>query len=127
MSEPREPGDPDDPSQSRPQPRAPRPPGEPGMSPADLIEALLELTSRAGIEVRILPRSGGRASEDELRPRESAACRVGERVWVMLAPEDPPLRQAEVLAATLVRHRAAFLQESFLLPAVRAFVDRVEI
>jgi len=105
----------------------PREPGEPGMAPADLIEALLELASRSSIEVRILPRAGGRASEDGLRPHESAACRVGERVWVMLAPEDPPLRQAEVLAAALVRHRATFLQESFLLPAVRAFVDRVEI
>ncbi len=110
-----------------PEPGGPGRPGESGMAPADLIEALLELASRAGIEVRILPAAGGRAAEDELRPRESAACRVGKRIWVMLAPEDPPLRQAEVLAATLVRHRAAFLQESFLLPAVRAFVDRVEI
>lgn len=100
-----------------------------GMQPRDLLEALLELASRAALEVRVLsPSSAGAGGPtSDLRPTQSGACRVGQRVWVVLAPDDPPLRQAQALAEALVRHRPAFLGETFLLPAVRSFVDRVSV
>lgn len=96
------------------------------MSPRDLLEQLLELASRAQLEVRILARPGTSDSPREFSLTESAACRVGDRIWVVLAPDDPSLRQAEVLAGALVRHRSTFLGETYLLPAVRSFVDRME-
>ena len=94
-----------------------------GMRPRDLLEALLELASRAELEVRVLSQSGQAA---EFQPTESAACRVGARIWVVLAPDDPPDRQAWVLAGALARYRREFLEESYVAPAVRAFIDRVE-
>jgi hypothetical protein len=90
------------------------------MRPGDLLEALLELANRAELEVRVLSRTGSGA---EFQPTESAACRVGVRIWVVLAPDDPPARQAEVLAGTLARYRRDFLEESYVAPAVRSFID----
>jgi hypothetical protein len=90
------------------------------MEPGALLEALLELADRADLEVRVLstPGSGG-----EFRPTESAACRVGERIWVVLAPGDPTYHQASVLAAALGRFRADFLEDTFVPPGVREFLD----
>ena len=93
---------------------------EAGMPARDLLEALLGLAERADLEVRILSAA---ASQREFRPQESAACRVGERVWVVLAPDDPPLHQATVLAQALVRYRTEVVEESFLAPGVRDFVE----
>ena len=90
---------------------------------ADLLEALLELASEAQLEVRVLSRA---AAALDNAPTESAACRVGARIWVVLAPDDPPARQAEVLAEALARHRAEYLEGRFLTPAVRDLIERVD-
>jgi hypothetical protein len=94
-----------------------------GLQPRDLLEGLLELAVAAALEVRVLSAS---ASAAENAPMGSSACRVGERVWVVLAPADPPLHQARVLAEALARYRAEFLESRFLSPALRDFVDRVD-
>jgi len=97
--------------------------GASGLSPRDLLEGLLELAAAAELEVRMLSAAAGAM---EHAPTGSAACRVGTRVWVVLAPSDPPLHQAEVLAGALARFRADFLETRFLSPALREFVDRVD-
>ena len=93
------------------------------MEARDLLEALLELAAEADLEVRVLSNSAAAA---ENAPTESAACRVGARIWVVLSPADPPMHQAEVLASALARFRAAFLEDRFLSPALREFVERVD-
>ncbi|MBW2423336.1 MAG: hypothetical protein JRG86_03770 [Deltaproteobacteria bacterium] len=98
-------------------------PEEQGMPATQLLEALLELATRAQLEVRVLSRA---ASQMEHGPTSSAACRVGERVWVVLAPDDPAIHQARVLAQALGVHRGEFLDTVFVAPAVRAFVDRLK-
>ncbi len=95
-----------------------------GMEPAALLEALLELADRTQFEVRVLSAASARA---ELAPTGSAACRVGDRIWVVLAPDDPALHQARVLAVALGRYRADFLEESFVAPGVREFVEQVSV
>jgi len=93
------------------------------MDPREMLEVLLELAGRAELEVRVL---GSSAAGQDLRPTSSAACRVGKRVWVVLAPDDPPRYQAQVLAAALGRFRGEFLEETFVAPAVRALIDSSE-
>jgi hypothetical protein len=95
---------------------------ESGMDPSTLLETLLELADRTRLEVRVLSAAAGQA---DFSPTGSAACRVGDRIWVVLAPDDPPLHQAGVLAETLVRFRSDFLEECFLAPGVRAFVEQI--
>jgi hypothetical protein len=95
---------------------------EVGMETGKLLEALLELADRARLEVRVL--SAG-SNAVEFAPTRSAACRVGERIWVVLAPDDPPLDQAEALAEALGRYRAEFLEENFVSPGVRAFLEQI--
>jgi hypothetical protein len=92
-----------------------------GMDGASLLEGLLELADRAEFEVRILSASSAAADN---APRGSAACRVGHRIWVILAPDDPPLHQARVLAGALGRYRAEFLEDHFVAPGIRDFIDR---
>jgi hypothetical protein len=94
---------------------------ETAMEPGVLLEALLELADRADLEVRVLSEVG---SGSEFRPTESAACRVGERIWVVLAPSDPSNHQAQVLATALSRFRADFLEDTFVPPGVREFLDQ---
>ena len=93
-----------------------------GMQPGPLLEALLELADRAELEVRVLSLT---ASGAEFRPTESAACRVGSRIWVVLVPDDPPAHQARVLAEALGRFRAGFLEGIFIAPGVRNFIESV--
>ena len=90
------------------------------MDPRKLLEELLDLASRAELEVRALSTS---PSDAEFRPTESAACRVGDRVWVVLAPGDPAEHQAKILAEALGRFRESFLEEMFIAPGVRDFID----
>ncbi len=94
-----------------------------GMRDKDLLEALLELAHEAELEVRILSNHAA-ATENALT--QSAAARVGARIWVVLAPNDPAEHQARVLAETLARHRAEFLESRFVAPALRDFIDRVD-
>lgn len=94
---------------------------EVGMAPRDMLEGLLELASRAELEVRTLTQA---ASAADFSPTESSACRVGERVWVVLAPDDPLPHQISVLAGALGRFRAEFLEDNFVAPGVRDFIER---
>lgn len=93
-----------------------------GMTETALVEALLELANRADLEVRVLSGAGAGV---EFRPNESAACRVGERIWVVLAPDDPAAHQARVLGEALCRFRAEFLEEVFVAPGVRDFLGEI--
>lgn len=95
---------------------------EVAMEPSVLLEGLLELADRAQLEVRVLPRSD---SHGDFRPSESAACRVGERIWVVLAPNDPSSHQAHVLGEALRRFRAKFLEDTFVTPGVREFLEQL--
>ncbi len=92
------------------------------MDETRLLEALLELADRSELEVRVLSPSSTAA---DYAPTSSATCRVGERIWVVLAPDDPALHQAEVLAGSLCRYRSEFLEEQFIAPGVREFLDRM--
>jgi uncharacterized protein with GYD domain len=92
------------------------------MDEQKLLEALLELASRGDLEVRVLSQSAGAA---DYAPTSSAACRVGDRIWVVLAPDDPILYQAEILAQALGRYRSDVLESSFIAPGVREFLDRM--
>lgn len=93
------------------------------METRDLIENLLELAHEAELEVRILSAAAAAA---DFSPTESAACRVGSRIWVVLSPNDPLDQQAEVLAGALSHFRSEFLEARFLTPAVRDFIERVD-
>lgn len=96
---------------------------EAGMAARDLLEGLLSLADQAQLEVRILSATAAAA---ENAPSESAACRVGTRIWVVLCPDDPPEHQAEVLAGALSRYRGEFLEGQFMAPALRDFLERVD-
>jgi hypothetical protein len=50
---------------------------------------------------------------------------VGERIWVVLAPDDPPQPQAAIISEALGRYRAGYLEENFIAPGVRDFVERM--
>jgi hypothetical protein len=93
-----------------------------GMDETRLLEALLELAERTQLEVRVLSSSSAAV---DYAPTSSAACRVGERIWVVLAPDDPVLHQARVLAESLCRYRSDFLEDNFIAPGVRDFLDRM--
>ena len=92
------------------------------MEARDLLEALLELAERAQLEIRVLSR---RSASSEFAPTESAACRVGDRVWVVLVPDEPAESQAEILARALGRYRAGFLESRFVAPGVRDFIEQM--
>lgn len=96
---------------------------ERGMPVKELLEGLLELAHEAELEVRVL---SAQAAAAENAPTQSAAARVGARIWVVLASNDPPEHQARILAGALARHRAAFLEERFVTPGLRDFIDRVD-
>lgn len=96
---------------------------ESGMRAKDLLEGLLELAHEAALEVRIL---SSQAAAAENAPTQSAAARVGARIWVVLAPNDPPEHQARILAGALAQHRAEFLEGRFVTPVLRDFIDRVD-
>ena len=96
---------------------------ESGMDSRDLLESLLELADGAQLEVRVLTAA---AASVEFSPTESAACRLGTRIWVVLSPNDPIDHQTEVLAGALSRFRADYLEGRFVPPAVRDFIERVD-
>ncbi|MBJ20408.1 MAG: hypothetical protein GY910_20315 [bacterium] len=94
-----------------------------GMEARDLLAVLLELAEAAELEVRVL---SAVAKVQDFSPTESAACRVGARIWVVLSPDDPVDHQAEILAGALSRFRSDFLEARFVAPAVRDFIERVD-
>lgn len=97
---------------------------ERGMDEARLLEALLELASRTKLEVRVL---SSPSLTGEYAPTASAACRVGERIWVVLAPDDPVRHQAEILGRALQRYRTEVLETYFVAPGVREFLDALAL
>jgi hypothetical protein len=90
-----------------------------GMRDEDRVAALLELAARAELEVRVLSL---RAAAEDGAPRQSAACRVGQRIWVLIVPDDPPAHQAAALAQALGHYRAGFLETCFIAPALRDYI-----
>ena len=89
----------------------------------DLLEGLLDLAARTQIEVRVL--SAGADPGTGLS--ESAAGRVGDRIWVVLAPDDPPEHQAQVVARALSDYRGDFLEANYVTPAIRDLIERVDL
>jgi hypothetical protein len=94
-----------------------------GMNQRDLLESLLRLADEAKLEVRVI---SSQAAAEEFSPTESAACRVGARIWVILYPDDPVDHQLKVLGSTLGKFRSEFLDGRYVAPAVRDFIDRVD-
>jgi hypothetical protein len=86
---------------------------------AALLQALIELARRLGIEVRELegapiddlPLPGGLAS---------GVCRLRGRLGVVLGALDPAAHRIELLANALREHSGPALDAAYLLPAVRA-------
>lgn len=74
---------------------------------------MIETAGRAGIEVRTA------RADDELGPVASDVCRVRDRIWVILQPEDTVDAQLDALARALVGHGQALLGGQFVPPAVR--------
>jgi hypothetical protein len=97
---------------------------ETAMDPHTLLEALVDLAGHTQLEVRML--SAASAAVD-YSPTGSTAGRVGDRVWVVLAPDDPPLHQAGVLAGALARYRADYLENNYVAPGVRDFIEGIEV
>lgn len=90
------------------------------MRDADRLARLLELADQAGLEIRVL---SARAAAEEGAPSQSRSGRLGERIWVLLVPDEPPAHQAAVLAQALGRYRADFLETCFVPPALREFIE----
>jgi hypothetical protein len=80
------------------------------------LEALLELAETAELEIRSV---GLRAQPAGEPPPTSGVCRVRDQVWVVLCAADPVERHLRVLAEALRAHRADFLEERFIPPALR--------
>jgi len=86
------------------------------VEPIRLLEALMDLTREAGIEVRPLRPSATREAEFGT---SSGICRVRGSIWVVLAASDPVEAQIDVLASALRQHAAEFLENRYLPPALR--------
>ncbi len=86
------------------------------MDAPETLEALLELARDAGLEIRSI---GLRAQPAGEPPPTSAVCRVRNAVWVVLCASDPIERHIAVLAEGLRNHRADWLEEHWLPPALR--------
>lgn len=87
------------------------------MKPDALLQALLELADEAGLRVEL-------AQGDEAV--QSGACRVGDRIWVILDARDPVAHRVEALAGALRQHGAARLAGRWLPPAVRECLELSE-
>ena len=86
------------------------------MEDAEKLEALLELANAAELEIRSVGLHSQPAGEP---PPTSAVCRVRDQVWVVLCAADPVERHLRVLAEALKGHRAEWLEERFIPPALR--------
>ena len=87
------------------------------MEPAELMQALMDLATRAELEVRVV----GRAEAGE-SPPASAVCKVRGKLWVVLSANDPTDVQLEVLARAVRENAAEIVGASYLPPAVRALL-----
>ena len=89
------------------------------MEARQLLELLIETAGDVGLEVR-------RATRANLAPSEplprSGLCRVGGIPWVVLAPDDPPEYQVELLGRALRESAGTDLEARYLPPAVRTVI-----
>ena len=87
------------------------------MHPTDLLDQLVDLARKAGLEVREIARApaGEGASQ-----AGSGTCRLRGRVWVMLAASDSADERIDVLGKALATHAPDFLEARYLPPALRA-------
>lgn len=90
------------------------------MQDSEILELLLELARDAGLVVRI---GSGHAGGPDETPLASGVCRVRDEIWVVLSVHEPVVGQIEVLADALKKHAGTLLEERFLPPAVRAWLD----
>lgn len=91
------------------------------MEPSQILEALLDVAARAGLEVRPV---GGAGLEPGEPPPGSGVVRLKGRVWVMLSSADPVAIQLEVLARALREHAGDWIDDHHLPPAVRSLLER---
>jgi len=92
------------------------------MQDSEILEVLLELARDAGLVVRIGSGTSGGGGGDET-PLASGVCRVRDEIWVVLSVNEPAVGQIQVLASALRKYAGTLLEERFLPPAVRAWVD----
>ena len=93
------------------------------METGDVLEALLDLSREAGLEIRSI----GLMSQPAGEPAPtSAVCRVRDSVWVVLCAADPLERHIEVLAEALRGHASEMLEERFLPPALRDLLSTAD-
>jgi len=90
------------------------------MQDSEILELMLELARDAGLVVRI--GSGHTGGADET-PLASGVCRVRDEIWVVLSVHEPAVGQIQVLAGALRKHAGTLLEERFLPPAVRVWLD----
>jgi hypothetical protein len=90
------------------------------MEPRALLQALGELAREVGVEVRKVPSGLGEPGE---APARSGVCRVGGRLFVLLAATDSVEDRIEALVEGLRAADPAALEGRFLPPAVRARLE----
>ena len=90
------------------------------METSDVLDELVALARDAGLTVRGV-RGGSRGDLDVATA--SAVCRVRGETWVVLADADPMARRIAVLAGALREHAPSLLEERYLPPAVRHWID----
>ena len=86
------------------------------MNEAEKVVALLELADAAELEVRSVAVGAQPAGEPV---PSSGVCRVRDQVWVVLSGGDPVEVHVRVLSEALSRHRASWLEERWIPPALR--------
>ena len=91
------------------------------MEPSEIMAVLLDLASEADLEVRSVAAGSG---DSDSPPLSSAVCRVRGAVWVMLSGADPVAVQLDVMASALREHAPQVIQNRFLAPAVREWLER---
>jgi len=80
-----------------------------------LLDFLVELAQGAGIQVRVIPRSG---AEVDLAPR-SGICRIRGAPWLLLASGESLEDRIEAAATAVRVHAPQALEGRYLPPAIR--------
>ena len=86
------------------------------MTPAEILNCLLDLAREVGLEVRRMPVRAGAETE---APARSGVCRVRGRLLVLLAPGDSIEDRIEALVQGLRSAGANLWEGRWIPPAVR--------
>jgi len=86
------------------------------MTPAEILNCLLDLAREVGLEVRRMPVRAGAETE---APARSGVCRVRGRLLVLLAPGDSMEDRIEALVQGLRSAGANLWEGRWIPPAVR--------